>query len=136
MAIANAVGGNRHVVDKRSITAAANLVDKTFVNANGAVPANAEKCTGGVVQGDTTNADYATVCVGTGSILEVIATGTVTAGGFVEILTSTFTTKDTTGVTGAGVQNSSSTNAIVGNEGAAEAVITTVLVELMDGSNH
>ena len=136
MAIANAVGGNRFVVDKRLITAAANLADKTFVNANGAVPANAAKCTGGVVQGDTANADYATVCVGTGSILEVRATGTVTAGNFVEVLLGTFTTKDTTGVSGAGVQDAASTNAIVGKAHTGGVVNETVLIELMDGLNH
>lgn len=134
--MANYVGGNKHVVDTKFVTAAANLVGWTFVNANGAVPANAEKCTGGVVQSDVTSGDYGTIAYGTGSVLKVLATGTVTAGNFVEILTSTFTTKDTTGVTGAGVQNATSTNAIVGKAQTAGVVNDTVLVELMDGLNH
>lgn len=134
--MANYVGGNKNVVNTKQVTAAANLVGLTFVNANGAIPANAEKCTGGVVQTDVTNADLGTVVYGTGSLVKVIATGTVTEGLFVEILTSTFTTKDTTGVTGAGVQNASSTNAIVGKAQTAGSVNDTVLVELMDGLNH
>jgi hypothetical protein len=134
--MANYVGGNKSVVDFKEVTAAANLVAWTFVNANGAVPANAAKCTGGVVQTDVTNADYGSIAYGTGSVVKVLATGTVTEGGFVEILTSTFTTKDTTGVTGAGVQDSSSTNAIVGKAQTGGSVNDTVLVELMDGLNH
>ena len=134
--MANYVGGDKYIVTREQVTAAANLVDKTFVNANGAVPANAAKCTGGVVEKDTTNAALATIKTGTGSILEVIATGTCTQGGFAEILTSTFTTKDTTGVTGAGVQDASSTNAIVGKFHTGGSVNDTVLVELMDGLNH
>jgi hypothetical protein len=133
--MANYVGGDRVIVNRIQVTAAANLVDKTFVNANGAVPANAAKCTGGVVQGDTLSGDYATVKIGTGSMLEVIATGTVTAGNFVEILTSTFTTKDTTGVTGAGVQDASSTNVVVGRAITAGSVNDTVLIELLHAVN-
>lgn len=134
--MANYVGGDKYIVTREYVTAAANLVDKTFVNANGAVPANAAKCTGGVVEKDTTSGELATIKTGTGSILEVIATGTVTQGNFVEILTSTFTTKDTTGVTGAGVQDATSTNAIVGKAHTGGSVNDTVLIELMDGSNH
>lgn len=134
--MANSVGGNKNVVDTKFVTAGANLVGWTFVNANGAVPANAEKCTGGVVQSDVTSGNYGTIAYGTGSILKVLATGTVTAGNFVEILTSTFTTKDTTSVTGAGVQDATSTNAIVGKAQTGGVVNETVLVELMDGSNH
>jgi hypothetical protein len=131
--MANYVGGDKWIKDKGRVTAAANLVDKTFVNANGAVPANAAKCTGGVLERDTANGDYGVIKTG---IIEVIATGTVTAGSFVEILTSTFTTKDTTGVTGAGVQDATSTNAIVGKALTGGSVNDTVLVETMDGLNH
>ena len=130
--MANYVGGDKWIKDKEQITAAANLVDRTFVNANGAVPANAAKCTGGVVEKDTANADYATIKTG---IVEVIATGTVTAGNFVEILTSTFTTKDTTGVTGAGVQDATSTNIFVGRAITGGSVNDTVLIETMHGVN-
>ena len=131
--MANYVGGDKWIKDKEQITAAANLVDKTFVNANGAVPSSAEKCTGGVLERDTASGDFGIVKTG---IVEVIATGTVTAGNFVEILTSTFTTKDTTGVTGAGAQNATSTNAIVAKAITGGSVNDTVLVETMDGLNH
>jgi hypothetical protein len=134
--MANYVGGNKYVVNTKQVTAAANLVGLTLVNANGAVPANAAKCTGGVVQTDVASGDYGTIAYGTGSIVKVLATGTVTEGGFVEVLLSTFTTKDTTGVSGAGVQDSSSTNAIVGKAQTGGSVNDTVLIELMDGLNH
>jgi hypothetical protein len=130
--MANYVGGDKWIKDKEGVTAAANLVDKTFVNANGAVPANAEKCTGGVVERDTASGDYATYKTG---IVEVIATGTVTAGNFVEILTSTFTTKDTTGVTGAGVQNATSTNLCVGRAITGGSANDTVLIETLHAVN-
>jgi hypothetical protein len=133
--MANYVGGDKVIVNRIQVTAAANLVDKTFVDIDGAVPANATKCTGGVVQGDTANTEIATVKQGVGSQLEVIATGTVTAGNFVEILTSTFTTKDTTGVTGAGVQNATSTNVVVGRALTGGVVNDTVLVELLHAVN-
>jgi hypothetical protein len=134
--MANYVGGNKYVVNTKQVTAAANLVGLTLVNANGAVPANAAKCTGGVVQTDVASGDYGTIAYGTGSIVKVLATGTVTEGGFVEVLLSTFTTKDTTGVSGAGVQDASSTNAIVGKAQTGGSVNDTVLIELMDGLNH
>ena len=134
--MANYVGGNKNVVNTKQVTAAANLVGWTFVNANGAVPGNEEKCTGGVVQTDVTNGDSGTIVCGTGSIVKVIATGTCTEGSFAAILTSTFTTKDTTGVTGAGVTNASATNAIVGKFQTGGIVNETVLLELMDGLNH
>ena len=133
--MANNVGGNKWVVDYRQVTAAANLVGKTFVNANGAVPANAAKCTGGVVQTDVASGDYGTIAEGVGSQVEVIATGTVTAGNFVEILLSTFTTKDTTGVSGAGVQDATSTNVVVGKALTGGVVNDTVLVELLHAVN-
>jgi hypothetical protein len=134
--MANYVGGNKNVVNTKQVTAAANLVGWTFVNANGAVPANAAKCTGGVVQTDVASGDYGTIVYGQGSIVKVLATGTVTEGAFVEVLLSTFTTKDTTGVSGAGVQDATSVNAIVGKAQTGGVVNETVLVELMDGLNH
>jgi hypothetical protein len=130
--MANYVGGDKWIKDKEQITAAANLVDKTFVNANGAVPANAAKCTGGVLERDTASGDYGLIKTG---IVEVIATGTVTAGNFVEILTSTFTTKDTTAVTGAGVQDATSTNIVVGKALTSGSVNDTVLVETLHAVN-
>ena len=133
--MANYVGGDRVIVNTMQVTAGANLVDKTFVNIDGTVPANAAKCTGGVGKGDTLSGDLATLKHGAGSQLEVIATGTVTLGNFVEILTSTFTTKDTTGVTGAGVQDASSTNVVVGRALTAGSVNDTVLIELLHAVN-
>jgi len=130
--MANYVGGDKWIEDKEQITAAANLVDKTFVNIDGTVPANAAKCTGGVLERDIAVNDYGIVKTG---IVEVIATGTVTAGNFVEILTSTFTTKDTTGVTGAGVQNATTTNIFVGQALTSGSVNDTVLVRTKHGVN-
>lgn len=133
--MANYVGGDRVIVNTMQVTATANLVDKTFVDIGGGVPANSAKCTGGVVKGDTLSGDFATLKHGVGSQLEVIATGAVTAGAFVEILTSTFTTKDTTGVTGAGVKDATSTNVFVGRALTGGSTNDTVLIELMHGVN-
>ncbi len=123
--MANYVGGDKLVVDKMYVTAGANLVDKTFVYANGTVPANNNDAFG-VVERDTASGDIATIKRG---IIEVLATGTVNAGEYVEILTSTFTTKDTTGVTGAGVQKAAGGNYVVGLALPTTAVNETVLVD-------
>jgi hypothetical protein len=131
MAVANYVGGDKNVVSKGYVTAAANLVDKTFVCANGAVPANGANTAFAVVERDTANGDLATVKRGE---IEVIATGTVTAGAYVQILTSTFTTKDTTGVTGAGVVDLDSTNYAVGRAITGGIVNETVLIDTYDKS--
>ena len=130
--MANYVGGDKWIKDKEQVAAAANLVDKTLVNADGSVTANATKCTGGVVERDTAINDIATYKTG---IVEVIATGTVTAGNFVEALISTFTTKDTTGVSGAGVQNSTGTNVCVGRAVTSGVVNDTVLIETLHAVN-
>ena len=130
--MANYVGGDKWIKDKEQVAAAANLVDKTLVNADGSVTANATKCTGGVVERDTAINDIATYKTG---IVEVIATGTVTAGNFVEALISTFTTKDTTGVSGAGVQNATSTNVFVGMALTSGVANDTVLIETKHGVN-
>lgn len=129
--MANYVGGDKLVLSKMQITAAANLVDKTLVTIAGAVPANAANTAFGVVERDTLNADLAAVKFGTGSVLEVIATGTVTAGNWVEVLGATFTTKDATAVPGAGVQNVAS-GYIVGRAITGGSANDTVLVELMN----
>lgn len=129
--MANYVGGDKSVLDKSYVTAAANLVDKTFVAANGAVPANGANTAYGVVERDTANGDLATVKKG---IVAVIATGTVTAGAYVQILTSTFTTKDTTGVTGAGVVDIDSTNYACGRAVTGGSVNDTVLIDTYDKS--
>lgn len=133
--MANYVGGDRVIVNTMQVTATANLVDKTFVNIGGGIAANSTKCTGGVVKGDTLSGDLATLKHGVGSQLEVIATGAVTLGNFVEVYIGTFTTKDTTMVNGAGVQDASGTNVVVGRALTAGSVNDTVLIELMHGVN-
>ena len=127
--MANYAGGDKFIVEKKQVTAAANLVDKTLVCANGAVPANGANTAWGVLERDTANGDYATLKRGT---VAIIATGTVTEGGYVEVLLSTFTTKDTTGVSGAGVQDVSSTDYIVGRAVTGGSVNDTVLIDLYD----
>ena len=127
--MANYVGGDQFVYDKLQVTAAANLVDKTLVCANGAVPANVANTAWGVCERDTASGDYATLKKG---VVEVIATGTVTAGNYVEVLLSTFTTKDTTGVSGAGVQNLTSSNYCCGRAKTGGSANDTVLVDLLD----
>ena len=127
--MANYVGGDQFIYDRMQVTAAANLVDKTLVCANGAVPANVANTAWGVVERDTASGDYATLKKG---VVEVIATGTVTAGNYVEVLLSTFTTKDTTGVSGAGVQNLTSSNYCAGRAKTGGSANDTVLVDLLD----
>ena len=127
--MANYVGGDKNVLDKTLVTAAANLVDKTFACINGAVPANGANTAWGVVERDTASGDYATLKKG---VVEVIATGTVTAGGYLQILLSTFTTKDTTGVSGAGVVDIDSTNYCCGRALTGGSVNDTVLVDTYD----
>jgi hypothetical protein len=127
--MANYVGGDKFVVDKKLVTAAANLVDKTLVCANGTVPSNAANTAYGVLERDTADGDLATLKYG---IVEVIATGTVTEGAYQEVLTSTFTTKDDTGVTGAGVQDVTSTDYIVGRALTGGSVNDTVLINMLD----
>lgn len=107
------------------VTAAANIPAKTLVTAGGAVPANAAACYGSV-QTDSGNGE--TMDVITAGFIPVIATGTVTKGLNVEVLTSTFTTKDATGVTGAGVQNVAS-GVIIGKAHSTGVAGDVVLVE-------
>ena len=127
--MANYVGGDQFIYDRMQVTAAANLVDKTLVCANGAVPANVANTAWGVVERDTASGDYATLKKG---VVEVIATGTVTAGNYVEVLQSTFTTKDAAGVAGAGVQNLSASNYCAGRAKTGGSANDTVLVDLLD----
>jgi hypothetical protein len=128
--MANYVGGDKLVLNKMQITAAANLVDKTFVTIGGAVPANAANAAFGVVERDTANGDYATVKFGAGSVLEVVATGTVTAGGYVQGLLGSFTTKDSTAVPGLGV-NDIGSGYVIGKAITGGSANDTVLVELI-----
>ena len=88
MALANAVGGDLWVAARYPVTVAANLAAKTLVAANGTAVANAANSVFGVLLTDAKNGDSATVKLPP-SIVEVIATGTVTAGGKVEVLIGT-----------------------------------------------
>jgi hypothetical protein len=78
------VGGDKVVVNKEYVTAAQNLCDKSLVCITGSAPAAAAGGTWGVVEKDTKSGNLATVKNGIGSILEVLATSTVTAGSRVE----------------------------------------------------
>lgn len=107
------------------VTATANIPAKTLVTAAGAVPANAAAAYG-AVRTDSGNGEI--MDVDTAGFLPVIATGTVTKGLNVEVLTSTFTTKDAAGVTGAGVQNVAS-GVIVGKAHSTGVAGDVVLIE-------
>ena len=86
--MANNVGGDIWVVHKLPVTVSANLAGKSLVTAAGAAVANAANSVFGVLQSDTPNGDEASVKI-CPSIVEVIATGTVTKGGKVEVLQAT-----------------------------------------------
>jgi hypothetical protein len=79
------VGGTLLDVVRRQVTAAANLAAKTFVNADGSVPASAAACTGGVVLAPTASGDIADVFLPP-DVVPCLATGTVTDGLEVELL--------------------------------------------------
>jgi hypothetical protein len=78
------VGGDKLVLNVDKVTAGQNLCGKTLVCWTGSAPAAAAGSIMGVVAKDTVSGQEATVKNGIGSILEVIATGTVTAGQLVE----------------------------------------------------
>ena len=128
--MANYVGGDKWVANEELLTAAANLVGQTLVLWDGTVPANAANGVMGVVDVDTANGD--TVSVKTPpSIVEVRATGTVTKGAYVEVLSTTYTTKDAASVTGAGVQDLAS-GYPVGKAYSAGSANDTVIIALLE----
>jgi hypothetical protein len=106
------VGGDKKVLNKDYVTAAQNLCDKTLVCWTGSAPAAAAGSIMGVVEKDTVSGAVATVKNGIGSILEVIATNTVTAGQLVEAYVATIYANingtSTAVTTAAGVMNLSS----------------------------
>ena len=106
------VGGDKKVLNKDYVTAAQNLCDKTLVCWTGSAPAAAAGSIMGVVEKDTVSGAVATVKNGIGSILEVIATSTVTAGQLVEAYVVTIYANingtSTAVTTAAGVMNLSS----------------------------
>ena len=103
------VGGDKKVLNKDYVTAAQNLCDKTLVCWTGSAPAAAAGSIMGVVEKDTVSGAVATVKNGIGSILEVIATNTVTAGQLVEAYVATIYANingtSTAVTTAAGVMN-------------------------------
>lgn len=107
MALANAVGGDDWVAQTLPVTVSANLAAKTLVTAAGAAVANAANSVFGVTKTDVKNGDSVTVKVPP-SIVQVIATGTVTKGSKVEVLQATIKALIdgvSTNTTSAGVQN-------------------------------
>jgi len=104
--MATYVGGDKLVLNKEYVTAAANLADKTLVTVAGAVPSSAAVCFG-VVEKDTASGDLATVKTAPG-IVEVVASGTVTKGTKVEALQGSIYANingTSTSITYAGVQD-------------------------------
>lgn len=95
------------VVHTLSITTTANLAGKSLITAAGAAVANAANSVFGVISQDTKSGDAATVKLPP-SIVEVLATGTVTKGGKVEVLQATVVADidgTATNTTSAGVTN-------------------------------
>ena len=132
--MANYVGGDKLVVNVQQVTAAANLPDKTLATIGGAVPANGANTAFGVVNRDTASGDYASLKIG---IVEVIATGTVTAGAYQEVLQAATFTMNVSGTstasqTGAGVQDVSSTDYIVGRALTGGSANDTILLNMLD----
>lgn len=105
--MANNAGGDVWVVHTLPVTTTANLAAKSLITAAGAAVANAANSVYGVITADTKSADSASVKIAP-SIVEVIATGTVTAGGKVEVLTATVVANidgTATNTTSAGVKD-------------------------------
>lgn len=106
MAIAN-VGGDMFVTGVLPLATAADLAGKTLITAAGAAPSSAARAVFGVIAKDTPSGDYADVKL-PGSIVEVLATGTVTKGAQVEALQGTVYANingTSTSTTSAGVQD-------------------------------
>ena len=102
----NFAGGDLVVQAKKLITTSADLADKTLITFAGAAPGNAAVAFG-VIEKDTPSGYDAVVKYGS-SIVEVLATGTVTAGGEVEALQATVVADingTSTNTTSAGVQD-------------------------------
>jgi hypothetical protein len=132
--MANMVGGDKLVLNKEYVTAAANLADKSLVTAGGAVATAYANGVYGVVEKDTKSGDLATVKTSPG-ILEVLAGGTVTAGAYVEAvaIATVYGNIDgtSTAIAAAGVQDATSTNKIIGKAHTGGVANETVLVELV-----
>jgi hypothetical protein len=119
------------VCAKLPLAAAANLAGKSLVTAAGAAVTSAANSVFGVNEADTKSGDTMNVKLPP-SIVEVIATGTVTKGGKVEALTATVVAQidgTETNTTSAGVQNLASGYPI-GKALTAGVANDTVLVSL------
>lgn len=102
----NTVGGDKLVLNVETITAAADLAGQSLVTVAGAAVTSAAGDVFGVLANDVPSGD--TVSCKTHGILEVIATGTVTAGAKVEVLQGTVPANingTKTNTTSAGVQD-------------------------------
>lgn len=113
------------------ITTTANLAGKSLVTAAGAAVANAANSVFGVLESDTKSGDEGTLKCPPGAV-EVIATGTVTKGGKVEVLQATVVANidgASTNTTSAGVQDLASGYPI-GKALTAGVANDTVLVQL------
>lgn len=100
-------GGDIWVVHTKQVTAAANLAGKSLITAAGAAVTSAANACYGVTATDVKSGDYVAVKIAP-SIVEVLATGTVTEGAYVESLTaSVYANIDgtSTATTSAGVQD-------------------------------
>ncbi len=118
---------------KKNVTSTANLCAKSLVTFAGAVPANAANSVLGVVEQDTKSGEVATVKVPP-SVVEVIATGTVTAGAYVEVLTASIYGNidgTSTAITAAGVQDQADGYSI-GKAYTGGSANDTVLIALLE----
>ena len=123
--------GDLWVPATQPVTTTANLAGKSLITAAGAAVANAANSVFGVIESDTKSADVATVKLPPG-IVEIIATGTVTKGGKVEVLQATVKANidgTSTNTTSAGVTNLASGYPI-GKALTAGVANDTVLISL------
>jgi hypothetical protein len=114
------------------VTTTANLAGKSLITVGGAAASNASAGVFGVIAKDTKSGDVADVKVAH-SIVEVIATGTVTAGAMVEVLQGTVYANidgTSTSTTSAGVTDLAS-GYPVGKALSSSDVYGTVLVALI-----
>lgn len=124
--------GDVWVAHVLQVTTSADLAGKSLITAGGAAASNASAGVFGVIAKDTPSGDVADVKIAP-SIVEVIATGTVTAGNMVEVLQGTVNANingTSTSTTSAGVTNLAS-GYPVGKALTSSDVYGTVLVALI-----
>ena len=131
MAVAMA-SGDVFVAHVLPVTAGANLAGKSLITVGGAAVTTAAAACFGVIAKDTKSGDVANVKIAP-SIVEVIATGTVTAGAMVEALQGTVYANidgTSTSTTSCGVQDLAA-GYPVGKALTSSDVYGTVLVALI-----